>query len=647
MERLARCEKLLKQYASDAIPPSADGTPESPNGAQRESDHPTPASSEASITHSPNEKILREGGNVRFVDNFLWTSFHQELDAIRNLVDEADSPESGASVTDAFTPEDLSDFSMGVGNTPAEWGDLLTDPVHVFRLWQLFLERVNPLTKVIHVPTVQPYVLDAGTDMSSVPLNYQALLFSIFNLAVISLSNDECSQLLGMSRDAAFNQFSTASKSALVRYQYLKNHDMVILQALVLYIASLEGRYDPHGLWILGGTMVRLAQKMGYHRDGEHFGLDAYETEMRRRIWWQVIAQDAKHTIGAGLNHSLMPPQWDTKVPQNLNDADIFPGSTEPVQAREGPTEMAFCHLIYEFMKFVHSSHPVFEAAFNVVRNKSQGPVTAPERQAVEKFKTLLDEFNGRMEDLERRYVDPKAGPAHIAATAVRPMFTDKMKGMFSPSHMQSGHGADDFATEDHLFKILVMGHEYNARIHEQMASNGFIWFVRFNMDLKFALLVSRLLEQPNSPLAERGWNAVTTTYACHGDELLDMSRKQSVALAQLTIKAWEAREQALARAGQSADPPEFISHLRTRAPSPRSSRLSVPSMTTPPDPLQNYQFPPDLNGMGQFMGASDAGNVGWDMWDSSVMFNMPATTQSHATIPFGGLDLDFMGNLQ
>jgi hypothetical protein len=82
---------------------------------------------------------------------------------------------------------------------------------------------------------------------------------------------------------------------------------------------------------------------MGYHRDGEHFNLTPFETEMRRRIWWQILLQDASFT---GMDQMAFPRTFDTKQPQNFNDVDIFPGSTRPIKPRDRPTEMGFILII-------------------------------------------------------------------------------------------------------------------------------------------------------------------------------------------------------------------------------------------------------------------------------------------------------------
>ena len=157
---------------------------------------------------------------------------------MRNIIEAEDLEESSVLGSDDLTPENHADLFFPGDTTNANVEDLQPDPVHVFRLWQLFLDRVNPLTKIIHVPTLQPYVMEAAANVSNVPLNYQALLFSIYAMAAVSMSEIECMQTLGLSRDGALQKFSAGTKIALVRFNFLKNHDMASLQALVLYLVG-------------------------------------------------------------------------------------------------------------------------------------------------------------------------------------------------------------------------------------------------------------------------------------------------------------------------------------------------------------------------------------------------------------------------
>ena len=114
--------------------------------------------------------------------------------------------------------------------------DLQPDPAHAFRLWQLFLDRVNPLTKIIHVPSVQPLIVEATSGMHTMSLHDQALLFSIYLMAVVSLSEDECLAMSAMTKDTALRRYTLGAKASLVRFNFVKNENMAILQALIFYL---------------------------------------------------------------------------------------------------------------------------------------------------------------------------------------------------------------------------------------------------------------------------------------------------------------------------------------------------------------------------------------------------------------------------
>lgn len=66
------------------------------------------------------------------------------------------------------------------GNNPeVNRESLRPDAIHVFQLWLLFFDRVNPLAKIIHVPTVQPLILESVTGKTHLPLQQQALIFAM------------------------------------------------------------------------------------------------------------------------------------------------------------------------------------------------------------------------------------------------------------------------------------------------------------------------------------------------------------------------------------------------------------------------------------------------------------------------------------
>lgn len=95
------------------------------------------------------------------------------------------------------------------------------------------------------------------------------------------------------------------------------------------------------------GVVIRNAERCGLHRDGSLFGLPPYETERRRRIWWQLQHLDIALASRSGsLSLSLTAP-WDAKLPLNIEDEDIDVHMREPPKEREGLTSMSPCLWTY------------------------------------------------------------------------------------------------------------------------------------------------------------------------------------------------------------------------------------------------------------------------------------------------------------
>ncbi|KAM0253105.1 hypothetical protein ACHAQJ_007427 [Trichoderma viride] len=629
-ERLARCEELLKQYANGSVPipapppaqrplpPFPPVTPSNSNVPSSEAPAATPASVDSTLSRQPSTLIVREDGNVRFMDSYIWASVYDELQKMREIVETDDPEDSSLLGSDELTPDNVADLVLSADMFNSSTEDLQPDPIHIFRLWQLYLDRVNPLFKVIHVPTMQPFVMEAASNMSSLPLHYQALLFSVFAMASVSMTSVECIQTIGLSREAAIQRFNTGTKSALIRYSFLKNHNMTALQAVVLYLLSLEGRYDRHAQWVISGVIVRIAQKMGYHRDGSQLNLNPFETEMRRRIWWHIMMLDAKCAMISGLSQTWLTNNWDTKRPLNLNDADLYPGSTEPVVERDGPTEMAFVMVIGEMFAFKieadgSNESRAFEAA---IMGQTLEENTDPENSTktiFDRFRKKAEELEERLVEIEKNYVDIRAGNAHAAAIAIRPMLTHRLAEMLVPMEEQPEWGSEIFGPKDNFFKVLLMMMEHKTEAHEKMVAAGFQWFMRMHFQLDvFAVFTGLLHDRPMGNLSDRAWEVMGKIYVDHPD-FSDMTIKQHVAQAQFVLKAWRARDVAFARAGQRIDVPDFVNRLRDLVPC-NDAKSSAQGSVTSPATVTPQQQP--MAGFNQFLGGYlDVSTVNWEMF--------------------------------
>lgn len=116
--------------------------------------------------------------------------------------------------------------------------DLHPSTVQIFRLWQYFLDNINPLVKLFHAPTVQQKVLEASADLDNVSKETEALMFGIYATAVTTLNDAQCESMLGETRAVLLKKFHNGARQALLRAGLLRTSDMTVLQAFFLYMVG-------------------------------------------------------------------------------------------------------------------------------------------------------------------------------------------------------------------------------------------------------------------------------------------------------------------------------------------------------------------------------------------------------------------------
>lgn len=108
----------------------------------------------------------------------------------------------------------------------------------LFQLWQVFLNNVDPIVKLFHAPSVQRMVLEAASDLASISRSTEALLFTIYLSAITSMDEESCQRVLYRSKSDLVVRFSKAAEQALVNADFLKSTNIVVLEALTLYLVS-------------------------------------------------------------------------------------------------------------------------------------------------------------------------------------------------------------------------------------------------------------------------------------------------------------------------------------------------------------------------------------------------------------------------
>lgn len=114
------------------------------------------------------------------------------------------------------------------------------EPVHIFRLWQAYLDNVNPILKVTHTPTLQPRIIEAASNLNAISPDLEALMFSIYCMSLLSIPESECRSVMGMAKDDLLIKYRFGCQQALLNAGFLRTHDRDCLTALHLYLVSLK-----------------------------------------------------------------------------------------------------------------------------------------------------------------------------------------------------------------------------------------------------------------------------------------------------------------------------------------------------------------------------------------------------------------------
>ena len=126
--------------------------------------------------------------------------------------------------------------------------------------------------------------------------------------------------------------FRNLATSAIVMTGYEKPKPY-ILEATMLYThCEFIRRTDAQvKIWALTGLIVRLALRMGYHRDSDHYpNISPFVGEMRRKRWCIIYQIDILVSFQLGLPSMVQKIDSDTRLPRNLFDHDLSPDAPLP-----------------------------------------------------------------------------------------------------------------------------------------------------------------------------------------------------------------------------------------------------------------------------------------------------------------------------
>lgn len=82
-------------------------------------------------------------------------------------------------------------FIFGYRSSDVDLRDLHPLPSQLPYIWQVYQENVDPIAKILHVPTTDKLIREVRNNMDSLTPSTEALMFAIYYAATTSLEEEE------------------------------------------------------------------------------------------------------------------------------------------------------------------------------------------------------------------------------------------------------------------------------------------------------------------------------------------------------------------------------------------------------------------------------------------------------------------------
>ncbi|OIW27881.1 hypothetical protein CONLIGDRAFT_655572 [Coniochaeta ligniaria NRRL 30616] len=326
-ERLVRLERTLVAISSSDSHTEA----ETPRESTVQASKPDGGGSDnVSVTE---EFLLQNGDSSRYMNEILISRVLEEETVRHDLLVDPDGKR--------FEPLDVGSLLSGYSPTSANSLNLHPQKWQCMQLWTVFVNYVDLFNKVLHIPTAESVVYTAIEDPSSAGADVNCLLFSVYFSAVTAMEDEAVISLLGHGKRRALSVFRRGLEISLAQADFLEAPTLTGLQAMGIFLQTVRAHNTGRSVWVLSGLIIRAAQSMGLHRDGKTLGLSIFETEMRRRLWWCLSANDGRVAEDHSITVNVFDPSTNIEFPSNVDDSQLYPGITELPDNRGRWTEMS------------------------------------------------------------------------------------------------------------------------------------------------------------------------------------------------------------------------------------------------------------------------------------------------------------------
>lgn len=235
------------------------------------------------------------------------------------------------------------------------------------------------------------------------------------------------------------------------------------------------------------------------HRDGKTLGLPIFETEMRRRLWWCLSANDGRVAEDHSITINVTDASTNVEFPSSVDDSQLYPGMTELPEHRGGRwTEMSLPLITKEHCLAWRQLYEVMPPFSNTV------PPDSVRKEIVDKVIAHCEEEHFQ----HFNTVIPVQRAAMLVGRAVlgKLSFVSRLQWL-SMANQNTTRG---LLTDDDTLAEACGVLEHGAQMSSDELLRNFRWIVDTYPQYHVLLyVVWRLCVRPTGPNVERAWDLV------------------------------------------------------------------------------------------------------------------------------------------
>ncbi|KAH7009932.1 hypothetical protein EDB80DRAFT_714107 [Ilyonectria destructans] len=313
---------------------------------------------------------------------------------------------------------------------------------------------------------------------SSVPIMWVGLLCSVMSMSAFLQQQDVAA--LGLSTAESqdmLETYRTLTIHCLLAGDYLQPTRYTIETLTIHFGVDQNVNLDASiGNWVLIGVVIRIALRVGLHRDPSHWpGIRPLRAELRRRLWMTLYQMDFFTSTQVGLPRIIKDSQSDTRPPTHLfaNDIGFEHDQIPPERPLTEPTALLY----------VIQRNAIIKVAAEIYDATEAGPPSSATTAALSaKLEKAIDGIPTWL-----KYGSLETSVADDPDTILHQMFLDILiqKAIYllhRRSFVKDSVGEENTRSNELCIKAALAILEHQRKMSEETKPGGLVFGIRWKV---------------------------------------------------------------------------------------------------------------------------------------------------------------------